>query len=830
MSPGDRVRSSRPSTHVLETLALDLRFGVRAFRRYAIANLALVLLLTIGIGATASVLTLMGRVLLAPLPVPRPDELVLLRRITPTGTRADGFSLPVGDALRVGARTLSALTAYDNTRLDLRAGAVSEPVSGRLLSGAGFAMLGVRPWAGRSLGTDDDRPGRPAVAMMSFAYWQRRFAADLDVIGTTVAVNGTPVTIVGVLRPDFNGLAVGEAPEDLWLPMAMHPTFALKDHREVGLLGRLGRDVTLARAAAELTALYRGASASGIERIADPRDASRTGVNVVAARQGLAELPKMLSWPLRLLLGAATLLLLVICANGAGLLAARARARAHEIAVRLAMGVSRSRLFQQLLVENALVTVLGVLLGALAAWWSTPFLVRLLVMDAATPMIDPTPDARVVVALGSFAVVAAVAFAAIQVVIATRADLSIALRSGRGQSRGRSVARLGRMLVAGQLALSLVLVLDSLLVADAVRRIARVDPGFDREHVIMAWTFAGTRGYSGDRERTLYRTLAERFAAAPGAREASVVRYRPGLPRRATCRASDTPGGSPDVFVNAVGPRYFSTMGTRLVAGREFAWSDDAAAPAVAIVAQRVAKSLFEGRSPIGARMLLPNGPAHGVEVVGVVGDAALYHVRPGVGTTAGCDVYVPVAQASAGFLGQMNVVVRAAADPAALVPDLRAILASVDPSLSLGAPTTTATLVHGYYGRHEALSRFALGFSGVAILVAAVGLYGVLALGVAARLRELGIRAALGATRSDAIGLIMAEAMSVLVAGGSIGLVASLASTRALRGAVFGLETLHVAPTLVSLTVLALATLAAAYVPARRAALVDPASALRQE
>ena len=815
----------------LESVSQDLRVAARSLRRFAVPNASLVLLLGLGIGATTAVLTLVERVLLAPLSAPEPEQLVLLRRVDASGDRADGFPIALVDVLRGASRSVSSLSAYDYTRMDVRARSSTEPATGRLVSGSGFALIGARPLLGRSLGIGDDLPSRANVAMLSFGYWQRRFGGDASVIGSVIDVDGAPVTIVGVLSPDFTGLSVGEAPEDLWLPMAMHPTLGLKDHQEVGLIGRIARNSAPSAAAAKLTSLYRSAQQTGVvrERQIAPGD-NRSRIEVEPAAQGLADLPHRLQQPLRLLLAAALLLLIVTWTNAAGLLAARTRTRVRELAVRLAIGASRLRLAQQLLIENVLITGLGSIAGALAAWWFVPVLVRVLVQDG-MPMIDPAPDLRVVGIVAGLAIALALLFALAQLAVATRSDLNATLRSGRSVSESRSLASAGRALVAAQLAISLVLILDGLCVADAVHRVAESNPGFDREHVLIFWLFPSARGYAGVREQTLYRAVTERLALLPGARGASLVRYRPGIAREATCRAPVTAESPADVFVNVVGPAYFTAMSIPVIAGRDLSWSDGAGAPAVAIISQTTARRLFPERSPIGARLQLPDGSRDGAEVVGVVGDVSTYPMTPGQGTASSCDVYVPIGQARAADLGQMNFVVRAAvSSPTALTPAVRAAVASIDPELSVLGPESEAEVLHGFYAREESLSWLILGISVIAVIVGVAGLYGTLTLGVAMRLRELGIRIALGATSGDVQRLVIRQAASIVVVGVVLGLLATGGSVAVLRHVVFGLDRIRGGPAVTAMGALTLAALLASFFPVRRAAAVDPALIVREE
>lgn len=815
----------------LESFGQDIRFGGRSVTRFALANAALVLLLAVGIGASVAVLTLIERVLVAPLRAPNPESLVLLRRRAAGGETTADFPMAVVDLLRQHSQTVAALSAFDYTRVDVRFAGVTEAASGRLLSGSGFALLGATAAVGRSLGIEDDAPGRAGVAMLSFGCWQRRFGGDPGVIGTTLIVSGIPTTIVGVLSAKFTGLSVGEAPEDVWLPMSMHAALGLADHQELALLGRLSANATILSAAAELTALYRGAEQAGIiPTTSTGPTAERSRVEVVRAPQGLADLAHRLTSPLHLLLAGAALLLLVIWINAAALLLARARLRTRELAVRLAMGESRMRLVQQLLIENLFVTLTGSLLGAIAAVWAVPLLVRALVQDGTAAMIDPSPDGTVFAVLLGLALTGALVFALVQSALATRLDLATILRGSRTATSTRGAVRRGRMLVAAQLAISLVLVLDGLLVADAVRRVSATNPGFDRDHVLLFWVFPRAYGYTGSRAQVLYRSIAERLSALPNARGASLVRYRPGMPRRVTCRTDPAGIGPADVFVNIVGPGYFSTMRIPLLSGREFTWSDAKASPSVAIIARNVAEALFPGRSPVGQRLRMPGGPAGGTEVIGVAGDMTAYPMQPNEGSASTCEAYVPVAQASEADLGQINFVVRTAGDPSAITTDARAVLAAVDPQLTMIGAASGTTIVRVFYAREQGLSFMAVGFSVIAIVVAAMGLYGTLTLSVTTRLRDLGIRIALGATAARTTRGIMAEAGRILVSGSITGLIVTLASIAVMRSRVFGLDSLRLLPVIGTVIALGSATFLACYFPARRAGSVDPAIILREE
>lgn len=814
-------------------LATDLRVAMRGFRRTPTFALTVVLLLALGIGATAAAVTLVQRVLLQPLPVPHPERLFLVKHSMPDGGQSGGFSLPLDDALRRQPRSLS-LAAYDFTRLNVRIGQEPELTDGRLVSGSMFALLGVQPMLGRTISDGDDTRARGSVAVLSYGYWVRRFAADPSVIGRTIAMNAMPFTVIGVMPESFGGIAAGRVPESIWVPMAMHPLVGLKDHDEVGLIARLPAGVTRDAAQAELTAAYAGLLEQGIgtqtgEGSTRLHETAR--IDLVPAAQGAGALAGELGGPLRLVLAIAVLLLLVICANVAGLFVVRAIARAREIAIRLALGVSRGRLIQQLLVESLVLSGVGGGLGVIGAWFGMHALIRLIAPAPGSLVVDMAPDALTLAVVAAASVLTALLFGMLPAALALRVDFISTLRaSGKSSGGGIGVSRFTRSLVVLQLALSLVLVLDTTLLAGAIGRLSAADPGFEREHVLLFRTYPVALGYSGSRELSLYQNLSARLVALPGVSGASVVRRPLGLSSAAPC-APSAPSGAPlHVASLAIGPHLLQTMGVPLRLGREFEWTDDRSHPPVVIVSEAVARSAFGTESAIGSRLRYAGGPAAGAEVVGVARDVRSYDLESGNVAVVRCEIYLPVGQSPESELGQMTFVIRTIGDPTALAPAVRRAVSEVEPNLSLFGLGSASATVHDLYAREASLSTFGLAFSITALVIAAVGLYGTLAYSVAARTREIGIRMALGGTRWSSMRLVVGATARVVIWGIVIGLGGAVVSSRALETLLFGLTTLSAGPITFSIVALAVIALGAACVPARRAARIDPAIALRIE
>jgi predicted permease len=808
----------------------DLRFGARMLRRAPGFTVTAALTIALGIGANTTIFSLMNVLLLRPLPgTVRSDELVLLGR-TQEGQGFDTFSYPDYLDYRAAARSLSAVAASFVAPAHLSTGGASERVRAELVSGNYFTALGTRASAGRLLTmSDDGAPGANRVVVLSHATWQRRFGADPNVIGKSVRVSGAPLTVVGVAEPGFNGVrTVGIV--DLFVPISMGdgllPEFDQMLTRRgavwLDLFGRLAPNATVATAQAEL----RSIAADLTERYPDTNRGR--GVRVSAGLGFDPESRAQVRQFLSMLLGVVALVLLIACANVANLLLARGSVRARELAVRASLGASRSRLVRQLLAEGFVLALLGGAAGFVLGVWSVRLVLRLPVFANSYGAVTPSVDPRVLAFTIGAMVASGVLFALPPAFRTSRVDLVTALKLGMpGSGDGRSRLRTG--LVALQLALSLVLLVGAGLFVRTLQALYAIDPGFETRHVLVATVDAGLEGYDEPRGRRLFEELEERVRSVPGVQHAAMGYMLPlgggGWDTRIFVAESpatpDDPGLKADV--NAVSPSYFETLGMSLIAGRGFMSADREGSPGVAVVNDVIATTLWPGRDPIGQRFRIGRTDEV-LEVVGLVRRARYRSLveapRP--------FFYRPFAQV---YRPSMTLHVRTASDdPYTVLPSVRRALDELDRDLPLSRVRTLAERVDGSLGSQRTAAALVGAYGFLALLLAAIGLYGSMSYAVSRRTREMGVRMALGARASEVLWHVLAQALRVALAGTVIGLVAAVPATRILRAQLYGVSAIDPATLAAVTLILAVVSLAAAYLPARRATNVDPVVALRSE
>ena len=819
----------------------DLRLALRALARAPGLVVVAVLTIALGVAANATAFAWWKSVALDPLPgVREPRALVHLRTVeAPIGTRTS-LSYPDYADWRREVRLLDGLAVYNFARFGVRAdagaGGATESVWGNFAGPDYFRVLGAVPQLGRFWRADEAAaPGSAPVAVVSDAFWRRQLAADPAAVGRTIRVNGVPLTVIGVAAPGFVGAFVGMRFE-LWVPVTMLPRLTGErdrlDWRHSHWLFGVARPrpgASLAQVNAELAAVgARVAAASGTRGrapLAEPFDRGE-------AQQALAPL-------FGVLLAVAALVQLVVCGNVANLLLARAALRRRELGVRAALGAGRWRLVRQLAAESLVLAAAGGALGVAAAGGAA----RLL--DAVVPALDlpvhlnAGADARVLalgVAVAALTALVAGVLPAWRATRAARGDGAaralMPAAGGRAVTRGRSA---GRPLVVAQLALSLVALVVAGLFARSLGALGRLDVGFrGPERVLVAFTDLALAGRAADREgRALVGRWLEAVRALPGVESATVSDYVPlGL------GYSNTNTVLPDGYVprpdermgiafNAVGTDYFATLRHPIVRGRPFDARDAADATPVAIVNETFARRYLAGRDPIGATARLGGQGGPLATIVGVARDGR--YAREDLAGAPVPFVYVPWAQRAATALF-VQVRARPGVDPLALVPGVRRALAALDPALPLVQPTTLArwTEAASFLQRMGATVLAALG--GVALLLAAVGLYGVTSYTVAGRTREIGVRVALGATAHRVVAGVLGDGGRTIAAGVLLGGTAAAALARLLRAQLVGVSPLDPVAFGGAVVLLAAAALAAAWVPARRAARVDPVEALRAE
>ncbi len=830
-----------------------LRLAARALLRAPLVAAVAVASLALGFGANAAIVSIVRQVLVRPLRVQAPERLVNLA--------SPGFRQ--GDVACGGAGSCDAVFSYPMVRdLEAAAGpragvagvaghvafsanlaAAGRTVSGRgaAVTGSYFPVLGLTPALGRLLAPADDRPGAAPAAVLAHAFWATQLGADPAVVGRTVVVNGRAATVVGVAPRGFAGTTLDE-PVQAFVPLALAPDFGVGypiDQRKaywIYLFARLAPGATADAAQRGLNAVYgpilRDVEAplqSGMSASERARFQARP-LTVAPGARGQTRLHDDARTPLVLLAVTTGVVLLTACANVANLLLVRGAGRASEMALRRSLGATRGRLLGLLLAESVLLAAAGGAAGVMVARLTLAGIARLLPGELAAVVV-PTLDGWTLAVLAALALGTGLLFGLYPAAYGTRVDLASPMRAGAGQVVGgaRAAGRFRSAMVAGQVALSMTLLVTAGLLARSLANIARERLGVDAERVVTFGVAPGRNGYTGPQSLALFARLEQELAALPGV--GGVTSAGLGLLRGDQSSMNVTvegfragPGANTDVFTNRVGPGYFRVLGTPLLAGREFAEADRAGAPRVVVVNEAFVRKFGLGRAAVGKRVARGAGDAvrPDREIVGVVRDAKYSDVKGEVPPM----VFLPARQDTAA--GTAVFYVRTAGDPEALRAAVPAAVRRVDANLPVEQLKTLPAQARENTAADRMVGSLAAGFALLATLLAAVGLYGVLAYAVAQRTRELGVRAALGAAAADLRRLVLGQMGRLVLAGGAAGLAAGLALGRAARSLLYGLAPHDPLALAAAAAALALVGAAAAYVPARRAARADPTQALR--
>jgi predicted permease len=838
----------------LETLWRDIRYALQMLGRNPGFTAVAVLSLALGIGANTAIFSLMDAVLFKMLPVKNPEQLFFLER---GGVRRDrkegsGLSQAFFEQLRAQRDTLAGVCAFgDSSRVNVVADGQAEVAQGQLVSGGFFATLGVNAFLGRTLTEDDDKiPGGHPVAVISYNYWQRRFAGDPAILGKSVAAYGHPVTIVGVTPPDFFGLTVGEAP-DLWTP-AIQMLAQLSpgnsnewyfNHSLEFVLARLKPEITEQQARAVFTGVLQQTLAARSDSQLSPERRQALLQQSVALRpasRGLSSLREQFSESLRILMAVVGLILLIACANVANLLLTRATARRKEIAVRLALGASRFRLIRQLLTESMLLALIGGALGLLFAWWGSGFLLALVGSGRDPVFLKLTLDLRVLGFTAVASLLAGVLFGLAPAWRATRVDLTPALKDAARGSGAGSRLGVGKTLVVVQVGLSLLLLIGAGLFARSLGKLKGLDAGINRENVLLVSANPGIIGYRERRQfADLYQRLLERIKTIPGVRSASlspqallsaagtntsvVVQGRAERPEDYDEAAPDH-WGFP--FQCEVGPEYFETVGMTILRGRGLTAQDGENAPRVAVINETFARYYFGDENPIGRRFGQSSDVSGHMEIVGVVKDAKYSSLRePALRT-----YYTPYFQDPNRWDRATTFQIRTAADPTGVIAAVRQAAREIDSNLPLLDIKTLAKQVDETLVQERLIGAVSGFFGLLALLLAAIGLHGVMAYAVSQRTHEIGIRMALGAQRGAVLRMMLRQGMKLVLIGAGLGLAASFAATRIIASQLFDVAPSDPVTFIGAPILLLIVALAACYAPARRATKVDPLVALRCE
>ena len=837
----------------LERLGQDLRYAVRMMRQSPGFTLVAVLSLALGIGGNTAIFSLMNAVMLRSLPVQQPDRLLLFGKGRWSGI-TDGlpdrswqlFSYPFYRDVQRQSEVFAGVAAMMSLPNDARAvvggSREQESVHARLVSGTYFDVLGVKPAAGRTFtDAEDQAPGAHPVAVVSYSWWQRRFARDPSLLGKTLSIGATDYTIVGVAPPEFFGTSVGESP-DLWVPLAMNAQLppawggdkAMRDplFQSLYILARLKPGVTAAQASAQVNLLFKQNLRAIVGSHPSEKNLNkirRAAIELTPGGRGLSQIRAQFSESLWLLMAAVGLVLLIACANIANLLLARAASRQREIAIRLSVGADRLRLIRQMLTESVLLALLGGVAGVAFATWAGGLLVRMVSTGAETLPLNVAPDARVLLFTTLLSVATGILFGLAPALRATRVDLSSALKDARSSGLARSRNMLAKALIVSQVSLSAMLLIGAGLFVRSLVNLRNVDTGFNKENVLVVGLDTASVGYKEDDPRltNLYRQVEQRIAEAPGVRSASfsMFTFQMGAwttDAYANGRAA-LPDNQRDIHGNVVGPAFFSTMGLPVTLGRAFSTSDTAQSARVAIINETMARRFFPGGSPIGLRFGFSPDHSSEFEVVGVVKDAKYESLREHPTPMA----FYPDSQ-HVQFLGALTV--RYAGDSRAIVPAIRQAVAQVNANLPVAEVHTLADQVDSSLVGDKLIARLSTFFGLLALSLASIGIYGVLSHAVARRTSEVGLRMALGSPRSSVVWLVLRDVLVLVAAGLAIGVPAALASQPLVSGLLYGLPGVDPISVAAAMAVLAAVAGLAAYLPARRASRVDPATALRYE
>ena len=817
----------------------DLRFGVRMLLKHKAFTFVAVLSLALGIGANTSIFSLLDALLLKPLPVKQPEQLVAVNAATPSqpGRSFSSFSYPLFREIRERNTVFSDMFARSGFQVSMSASGQTERVRGEVVSGNFFSVLGLNPQLGRLLTeADDQTPGAHPVAVLSFNFWQRRFGADPNIVGKTIYLNNYPFTIIGVAPQGFYSVEVGDAP-DVRIPVTMDGQVRPRGNRPIledrgsswlSVMARLKPGVSVEQAQAGADNVYQIAREPDVRRVigetTDDRNFRSLRINLSSAKTGTSTLSRQFSQPLTVLMCLVGVVLLIACLNVANLLLARATTRQKEIAVRLALGAGRFRLVRQLLTEGFLLAALGGALGLFFARWGTDLLVGFLPQGRT---LEIKPDLRMLGFTLGITLLSALFFGLLPAWQATRPNLIPALKNETVVVLGGRRWELGRLLVVLQVALSLVLLVGAGLFARSLRNLKTVDMGYHTDQVVTMSLDPAQNGYKIEPLRNFYSQLSERLAALPGVKATTFARNVPmsGSFSRFGIEVPGyqaRPGEEMAVLFNQVAPQFFATFGAPMLAGREFTAQDTPESPKVVIVNQGLARRFFGSDNALGKRITLEN--YKDLEIVGVVADAKYRNLKEAPPLTA----YIPYSQYEQ--LGQRTLCVRAAGDVSAIIAAIRQEVRNLDPNLPVYNVKTFAEQINDSVSQERLIALLSSFFGLFALLLASLGLYGVMAYAVTRRTREIGVRMALGAQTASVRWLVLRETLLLALIGIAIGLPAALFSSRLTEGLLFELKpTDPLTITLATLLLLSIAALAG-YLPARRATRVDPLVALRHE
>ncbi len=844
------------------TILRDVNFALRTLRRTPGFTLVAVLTLALGIGANTAIFTLLNQVLLRLLPVKDPHSLVMLTmrgRHYGSNWGSNAISYPMFKDFQSHNEVFSGMMARFPIYSSVTTGNSSERVKAELVSGTYFDLLGVTTAIGRPFTPDDDKtPHGHPIVILSYNYWRDKFGARPDVIGSTILVNNTKMIIVGVSQAGFDGVELGDPPaifvplmmQEEMMPWGNKDMLTNRRNRWVNVFGRLKPGVSAQKAKASLQSYMHSMLEMEVKeeafRNASPYDREqflKCWMDVLPGSQGRQNVQSGLSTPLWVLMATTGMVLLIACANIANLLLARATRRQKEMAIRLAIGASRGRIISQLLIEMLVLALTGGVLGLLLAFWADKALMSVyLPADSARLNITTTPDLRVLLFTFGVSALTALAFGLVPALQTTKPNVGTVLKDEASAVVGSGNKGLRKSLVVVQVALSLLLLIGAGLFLRSLENLSHLGPGFNASRLIGFEIDPTLNGYNEERTKLAFRDLTESLKALPGVEAVGLSSMRI-LENNEWDSSMTVEGYNPDKpddraepYMNSISPGYFATLGVPIVAGRDFTAADtrevkhgndaDDFRPATVMINETFARKFFAGRDPIGRHLGFGSDPGTktDMEVIGVVKDIKYTNLRDEIPAQA----YIPYLASRGG--GGMTVYVRTTADPHAMMNLLREKVRDLDANMPIFDMRTTDDQIQNSLSAERMIASLSTVFGLLATILAAVGLYGLMAYNVVQRTREIGIRMALGAAQGDVVWMVMRDVLILVGIGIGVGVPAALALTSVVRSQLYGL-TGHDPITIVLATIgLALVALAAGYIPAVRASRLDPTRALRYE
>ena len=836
----------RRSFPFLENTVRDFAYAFRTLRHSRSFTVIVILTLALGIGANTAIFGLVDAVLLRMLPVDHPEQIYA---VNTSSVNIGKFSITQSltnanvAEFQQHARGIAGVATYSpESSLNVTITQISALTSGQFVSPNYFSLLGVHALLGRTIDTNDDRQAA-RVAVLGYSYWQQRFAGNPAALGTQILVNNVPFTVIGIAPPEFYGLSSSE-PASLLLPSATEPQVDSKhvssERPKPGdnsgrVIIRIPPGTSTKQVAAQLTTLFRQSLNNDPEFSRDPSERAvyqKLSMELHPAGQDLT-LTEKFSKPLTVLMCVVGLVLLIACANIANLLLARAQVRRREIAIRLSLGCSRFRLTRQLFTESLLLAFAGGLAALPIGYWTQRGIIALLYNQDAAPALRSTWNPRVFAFTAALCLMTALLFGIAPALRASRGfDLTATLK-GLITSRLNARFSLRKLLVIGQVSLSLALLVGAALFVATFRNLDHVDLGFARNNTLLVNTDPSLAGYDGPRTAELYRTLLERLNHLPGVRSTTLMAHSVLSPSVNLTRIT-VPGYQPKrgedpanlwIVTNAVGPRFFHSTEMHLLSGRDFTAADNEHGSHVVILSASAAHHFFGTQNPVGRYLTAAGQSAKPLEIVGVLKNIRYFSVFPDQPDL----MFTPFFQQPEPA-HQATLLIRTSIDPNRLVNTLRATFRQINPRLPFDHLVTMNQQVESTLIQQRFLAVLSTVFGALALALCAVGIYGVLSYGVAQRTSEIGLRMALGAARSHIVRLVLTETLQMLAIGIAVGLTLAFAGNRLMQSLLFGLTPTDAASLTLAVAILTAVALAAALLPAQRAARIDPIRALRHD